>query len=420
MGAWGHGIRQDDFVCDVIEDFKGLMKAGKTIAEATKTVEATFAAELEDDDEGPLFWIALADAQWTYGGLEPRVLQRVRDDFDAERGLDRWREDRRALSRRRAAIETFITKISEPNPRPKKPPKIVVRPPKFAAGDCLSVRLENGQYTAALVLVADHSNVEYGENLIVSLDYLAPERPTIDDFRKRNWLVYSHPSWKGELYLAWHSPLRFRAFKDRIGVVGQIEILESDPKTSSSYGNWGGLGEQVVEQRKWDATTLQQNAFDAAFRGQLERLTPRVVSALRAITTATPPPEMKILSFEVRSDWDTFPVRVLAMSDESPDEVYFKPPFSGQILEDGEPLIPRGTIDRDAYDANGVAAFERGARLLCEWFGGCWEAATGGVDFPIPTYIHHHHDEPAYYDLRRRRWVKRSQVWYKLPRPKLG
>jgi hypothetical protein len=153
----------------------------------------------------------------------------------------------------------------------------------------------------------------------------------------------------------------------------------------------------------------RQSAFDREFRGHIDRHTPKLVSALQAITSAAPPAVVKVLSFEVQSDWDTFPVYAFAMSDESPDEVYFKPPFSGDVLESREPLIPRGAIDQDAYEQAGVATFERGARVLCEWFGECWEAA-GGLKFPIPAYINHH-DRPSYYDLRRKRWVKQSQIW---------
>ena len=35
MGAWGHGIRQDDFVLDIIGDFEDLLKAGKSVREAS-------------------------------------------------------------------------------------------------------------------------------------------------------------------------------------------------------------------------------------------------------------------------------------------------------------------------------------------------------------------------------------------------
>ncbi len=62
MGAWGYGVRQDDFVCDVIGVFEDLLKAGKSVREATEAVRSRFAAETNDADDGPLFWIALADA----------------------------------------------------------------------------------------------------------------------------------------------------------------------------------------------------------------------------------------------------------------------------------------------------------------------------------------------------------------------
>jgi hypothetical protein len=64
-----------------------------------------FAAEITDTDDGPLFWIALADAQWAYDGLESQVLKRVQEDFESGRGLERWGEDPRGLSRRSAALE---------------------------------------------------------------------------------------------------------------------------------------------------------------------------------------------------------------------------------------------------------------------------------------------------------------------------
>jgi hypothetical protein len=252
MGVWGHGIRQDDFVCDVIGVFEDLLKAGRSVGDATNAVKSKFAAEIKDTDDGPLFWIALADAQWTYGGLEPQVLRRVQEDFESDHGLDRWRDDERSFSRRKAAIAKFVSKIAEPNPRPKRPTKVVVRAPKFRSGDCLSIRLANGQYAAAVVLAADHSNVEYGKNLIGVLNYLSADKPTLDVFCKRKWLFRTHHSWNGQMDLAWYQPLGFRAAKDRIEIVGQVDILDSDPKASNSYCGWAGIGEQVVYQHEWD------------------------------------------------------------------------------------------------------------------------------------------------------------------------
>jgi hypothetical protein len=48
----------------------------------------------------------------------------------------------------------------------------------------LSIRVANSRYTAALVLSADHSTVEYGKNLVGVLDYLSPQKPPLEVFRR--------------------------------------------------------------------------------------------------------------------------------------------------------------------------------------------------------------------------------------------
>jgi hypothetical protein len=100
MGAWGYGIRQDDFVCDVIGVFEDLLKAGKSFREATEAVRSKFTGVMKDADDGPLFLIALADMQWTYGELEPQILNRVKEDLESGRSLAAWTEDQHGLARR--------------------------------------------------------------------------------------------------------------------------------------------------------------------------------------------------------------------------------------------------------------------------------------------------------------------------------
>jgi hypothetical protein len=254
MGSWGHGIRQDDLVSDVIDSFKELLKDGASISDATQKIETQYAASLEDEEEAPLIRLALADAQWTYGELEQTLLERVRHDIQVGAGLSRWRESGEAdLTKRRRALESFLQKIESDNPRPHKRPKRIVRKPKLVAGDCLSVALSNGQYGAALVLAEDHSNVEYGANLIAVLDYMQPEKPALRVFKKRQWLRVSHHDWNGEPDISWYLPVGFLKVKKRLEVVGSIRLRRRDPKESISYSSWLELGEQVVRQREWDS-----------------------------------------------------------------------------------------------------------------------------------------------------------------------
>ena len=244
MGAWGYGIRQDDFVLDVIGAFEDLLKAGKSVREATETVTSRFAAASGDAVDGPLLWIAIADVQWTYGEVDRQAVKRVQEDLASGLSLTIWSDDQRGLARRRAALEKFITKIEESNPRPRKLPKTVVRAPMFSAGTCLSIHLPNGLYAAALVVAADHAHVEYGRNLVGVLDYISAEKPPLEVFRNRNWLVVGDQGGNSDIDLAWYYHTGFRAVKARLAVVGEIDILDSDPTGSNVYRPWTGIGER--------------------------------------------------------------------------------------------------------------------------------------------------------------------------------
>jgi hypothetical protein len=243
MGSWGYGIRHDDFVCDVIGEFEDVLKAGKNLAEATAAVMSRFSDAIEDADDGPLFWLALADMQWAYGALEPAVLERVRDDFTTGRSLLAWEENRRGFAQRRAVLEKFIRKLEVPKARPARRAKTIVRAPKFRSGECLSIHRFNGEYGAAVVLAADHSIPEHGRNLVGVLDYSSETSPTMEVFLKRQWRLLSHHGAGDRLDVAWYFPTGFRKVKARIAIVGAVEILDSDPKNSSFYFGWGNIGE---------------------------------------------------------------------------------------------------------------------------------------------------------------------------------
>lgn len=253
MGSWGTGIRQDDFVCDVEGAFREHLKDGKSLSDATESVHKQFAETIDDCDDGPLFWLALADMQWTYGGLDPLVRQRVSEIIESDIGMERWGEPTDKLyQHRKTALAKFHDKISRPNLKPTRPPKRINRKPKFTPGDCLAVQLENGQYGAALVLATDSSDAEHPTDLVADLDYLSDEPPTLEVFSKRGWLKLTHHNWKGRLNIMWYHSVGFRKMKPRLTVIGNIPIQATDPQQSSSYAGWHLLGQQIISQREWD------------------------------------------------------------------------------------------------------------------------------------------------------------------------
>jgi len=253
MGAWGVGILQDDTVSDVVGFVKDRIKSGESVAIATDSALAHF-SELEDDkNDAPLLWLALAHVQWTYGSLEDRILERVREDLQLGNSLGLWNDDAKALAKRKEALNKFFNKIAVPNQKPSALPRLVVRKAPFKAGDCLSILLDDGRYTAALVLKADNTNPEYGKNLVASLDYLEAEPPYLEFFELRRWLVKAHGNWKNEQDISWYQTARFKEASKRISVRGYVEVRPSDPSDSRFYSAWNNLGTQITLCRAYAA-----------------------------------------------------------------------------------------------------------------------------------------------------------------------
>lgn len=262
MGAWGYSVKSDDTVLDVLDTFNQYLKQGATEGEATRSTLRDFADLIGDPDDEPLLWLGLAEAQWTYGMLDPVTLDRVRQDVARGAGLERWAESPTDLAKRQQALATFIAKVEQSNPRPRKRPRIVVRPPEFEPGTCLAIRGRDGFYRAAIVLVADHTNVENGQNLIALLDYHSADRPGMGVFEQRRWSIQprevtpylrathglsAHEATFDEVDASWYpARIGFRSERERFEIIGQITVRADDPQDTTGYAfpftSWKNLG----------------------------------------------------------------------------------------------------------------------------------------------------------------------------------
>jgi hypothetical protein len=158
---------------------------------------------------------------------------------------------------------------------------------------------------------------------------------------------------------------------------------------------------------RWSRTLTKLKEFKVLFRALIDRHTPALTARLRTLVQTPPPPAMEVLLFVIFSDWDEYPIQASAYNRQA-TEVYFKAPFYGQMLPRRK-LILKDAIDQEAVENEGIATFETGAVVTAEWFGKCWHQA-GGNCFSVPAFIQHH-DHCEAYDLRRRRWVKDTDIW---------
>lgn len=115
MGTSGTALYEDDTAHDVRHEDLELLANGSP-ADATQTIVASWAGALNDTDEGPVFWLALADTQWQHGCLSEEVKAAALEVIDSGSDLRRW-EGSPMLARRRTVLQRLKKKRQNPADR---------------------------------------------------------------------------------------------------------------------------------------------------------------------------------------------------------------------------------------------------------------------------------------------------------------
>lgn len=183
MGTSGESILADDDAQEVYDHYRRLFLQGKERAEVRKALEICWMDSIADVDDGAVFWLAVAQAQWEFGSVEEEVRERVQEVVVNGLGLARWREGGpEMLAKREKAIREFAAKICSPNPKPIKPRMEKRHPPVYLPGDCLSVELLDGRFGAVLVIDCDDTHHTEGFDVIALLQWHSAKRPPLELF----------------------------------------------------------------------------------------------------------------------------------------------------------------------------------------------------------------------------------------------
>jgi hypothetical protein len=121
MGTWGTAVFSDDLALDVREDYLRLLREGTTDSGVLKQLKATWAEEIADADDGPVFWLALAATQWEYGRLNTTVKSKALKVIESGRDDHRW-VGTRLINRRKAVLHRLKAKLESPQP-PRRTPR---------------------------------------------------------------------------------------------------------------------------------------------------------------------------------------------------------------------------------------------------------------------------------------------------------
>jgi hypothetical protein len=127
MGTSGTAIFEDDVAADVRDQFLDLLRLGKSAEEATEIVAEDWSSSIDDEDDGPIYWLALSATQWKYGCLQRNVLEKALVVIDSGAALPRW--EGAAAKRRKAALEKLKLTLQSPQPPFKRPRRKPFTPP---------------------------------------------------------------------------------------------------------------------------------------------------------------------------------------------------------------------------------------------------------------------------------------------------
>jgi hypothetical protein len=122
MGTYGAGLFQDDTASDVREDFLNLLREGHSAQEASKALLCERSSSIDDTNDGPVFWLALAATQCEYGCLQMEVLHKALSVIDSDSDLGRW--SGKLHAKRRGVLADLRTRLLGPQPKARRPRKI--------------------------------------------------------------------------------------------------------------------------------------------------------------------------------------------------------------------------------------------------------------------------------------------------------
>jgi hypothetical protein len=225
MGAWGTGIKDNDTSSDIYADFFDLYNEGQKPSDITDKLISDNKELIHNPDDCNNFWFALALAQWETKSLDSFIFEKVKTIIETGSDLQVWKNldaDQQDIAKRRVILEKFLQKIQIEKSKPKAKEK--TKEPIFKGGDCLAFKLNNGNYSGAVVLAADHGT-KNGWNLVASTRINQSSKPTLWDFEKSEVLIANFGDWENEPIISWYLPDGFKKkYTDSFEYIGNISV----------------------------------------------------------------------------------------------------------------------------------------------------------------------------------------------------
>jgi hypothetical protein len=183
-------------------------------------------------------------------------------DINIWKNLDASEKD---LKTRRNVLIKFLDSLKVEKAKPKVRKAKKTNKNIFEKGDCLSLKLINGNYGGAIVLES-FINEEISTNLIAFTRINQKSKPTIEDVRNSELLIKNFGKWKNEYFVNWFFPIGFKKVKDLFEVIGKLKIQNDfNPQNNPQNFLYSSFNETIfqiidaqIEKEKIDNVIINQ------------------------------------------------------------------------------------------------------------------------------------------------------------------
>ncbi|MDZ7604213.1 MAG: hypothetical protein U5K79_01185 [Cyclobacteriaceae bacterium] len=245
MGTWDTGLSSNDIFADVYDEFFELYNEGLDVEVITANTYSKIKKELFDG-QSRLKQFLVCECKGSMGMLSrwtKKFTTGSNISLKIRRTLELWRElgaDDKDINKRDKVLVKFLEQLSQKKEKPKSRIKKKILNPIFEKGKCITFKLLNGNFGAALILEA-LSETPYGFNLVALTDINKKERPTCEDILKSNVLKLNYGSWENKVQISWMIANHFKKDSSKFEEIGKIQINKTynyNINTFSTSGDW--------------------------------------------------------------------------------------------------------------------------------------------------------------------------------------
>ena len=204
MGAWGTGLYANDTASDIKFEYVDMLRRGVRNEEIVAAMIRDQGECIDDPEDAPLFWFALADMQWNYGRLMPEVKEKALYYLTQDGDLEVWREA--GIKKLNAWLETrkqLEEKLHTPQPPVKKVMPYRVYKCEWKLGDVFAYQFQGeiskayGCFGKYIVFRKIDEGSEWPGNIVPIIEisnWIGDHVPSLEEVRQMELLpIGNHP-----------------------------------------------------------------------------------------------------------------------------------------------------------------------------------------------------------------------------------